>query len=174
MDPKAFWFAYLTNWALLFSMVYSALSFANTIFPIATNAATTTSSASSSVDDSNDVQSSESRVLSARTAMTSSFFTAAGVTQMAVTLLYWILVHPTGLFDSVLLEYRIVLHGGVCFLVLVDGLVVNRIPVRLCHWLGICFFPSFIIWTVLQSPLGFDLDNPYKEDLDIDDDKIYP
>jgi hypothetical protein len=172
MDPKAFWFAYLTNWALLFSMVYSALSFANTIFPISTTGATKLSA--SSVDDSNDGKSSESSVLSTRAAVTSSFFTVAGDTQMAVTLLYWILVHSTGLFDVIILEYRILLHGGVCFLVLVDGLVVNRIPVPLYHWPGICFFPSFIIWTVLQSPLCFDLDNSYAEDLEFDDDKIYP
>jgi len=61
-------------------------------------------------------------------------------------------------------------------LILVDGLLVNRIPVRLRHWFELCLptFALFIIWSVLQSPLGFDLDNPYIEELGIDDDKIYP
>merc|ERR1712232_555222 len=53
-----------------------------------------------------------------------------------------------------------------------DGLVVNRIPVRLRHWteLSLPFYLAYSMWTVLQSPLVFDVNNPDHED----DDKIYP
>jgi hypothetical protein len=69
-----------------------------------------------------------------------------------------------------------IFHGGFCILVLVDGLMVNRIPIRLRHWFELCLllFVVYIIWSVIQSPLALDIDNPYMEDRGYDDDKIYP
>lgn len=164
--PRAIWFWYLTNWALFIAMIYSGLSLANTIFPVST----------SSSSDSNDPKNTtETVVISTRTKITWAIFTLAAVAQTMVTVLYWALLHPPGL-PFLFLVSMIMLHGGVCVLILVDGLLVNRIPIRLRHWFEVVLplFLAWIIWSVLQSPLGFDLNNTYMEAFGADDDKIYP
>jgi len=164
--PNAIWFAYLTNLSLLMAMIYSGLSLVNTIFPVATDS-------SSVSDDSKDT--SEEGVVSTRTRITWAFFTLAGFLQTLITVLYWALLHPPearGLF----LYSMIILHGGVAALILVDGLLVNRIPIRMRHWLEIClpFTFMYALWSLLQSPLALDLENPYMDAFGADDDKIYP
>lgn len=164
--PNAIWFAYLTNWALFIAMIYSGLSLVNSIFPIATTS-------SSDSDDSKNT--SETAVISTRTTITWAFFTLAAFLQTMVTVLYWALLHPPGLKGLFLLS-MVILHGGVWVLILVDGFLVNRIPIRMRHWLEIClpFTLLYTLWSVLQSPLGFDLENPYMDAFGVDDDKIYP
>merc|ERR1712232_685501 len=68
--------------------------------------------------------------------------------------------------------------GTILVLVWLDGLAVNRIPVRLRHWteFSLPFYLAYTVWTVLQSPLVFDVDNPDNDgggDGGDDDDKIY-
>jgi len=147
-ETEWFYFAKMTNWALLFSIVYSVLSLANTIFPVS----------ASTVPPG---------IVSTRTSITWIFFTLSAVLQFTVTAMYWYLV-----YDGDVLRFSSVsAHGVIFVLIWVDGLAVNRIPVRLRHWFEICFptFFAYVVWTVLQSPLVFDVDNPGE-----DDDKIYP
>ena len=217
-----FWFGYLTNWALVFSMVYSALSLANTIYPISTNIPSSNSKDKNKIRDDyeedstesievrdeqlldnvdaiNDTESrspivnndeelqirkvtdvskniSENGIVSTRTLITWAFFTVASLLQMLVSAPYWITVYFAGKPAHTSSEIGIIInHGVLCVLILMDGFLVNRIPIRLHHWLEL-FLPvilSYVIWMVLQSPLGFDIDNPYAEELGVDDDKIY-
>ena len=164
--PRAIWFGYLTNWALVLATIYSGLSLANTIFPIPTNP-------SSDSDDPKNTT--ETDVLSTRIKITWVLFTLAAVAQKMVTVLYWALLHPPGL-PPIFLISMIVLYGGVCVLILVDGLLVNRIPIRMRHWLELYLplFLSWIIWLLVQSPLGLYLNNAYMDAIGFDVDKIYP
>jgi len=157
VDPNAFWLAYLTNWALLFTMVYSTLSLFNTIIPV--SAARPASSSSIDDDGANDV-------VSIRIRFTWAFFTLSAVLQMVVTIMFWLLVYESGTPAP----SSILRHGVVYVLVWFDGLVVNRIPVRLRHWVEIVLpvILAYVVWTVLQSPVVFEVENPYKED-----DQIY-
>jgi hypothetical protein len=167
--PNAIWFAYLTNWALFIAMIYSGFSLVNSIFPVATT------SSSDSNDDGNKNTGEATPILSIRTKITWTLFTLAAVAQSMVTVLYWALLHPPGL-PALFLTSMIILHGGVCVLILIDGLMVNRIPIRFRHWLEFCLplFASWVIWSIIQSPIGLDLNNAYMDLVGLDDDKIYP
>jgi len=203
-DPQMFWFAFLTHWSLLFSIVYSTLSLVNTIIPVAIARSASSSSTNDDDDDddndnnnnnndgddddddddgdgdgdgtnennidrANDSENNNNNtcndIVSIRTSITWAFFTLAAVSQMVVTCMYWLLV-----YDGEASNESILKHGVVFVLVWLDGLVVNKIPVRLRHWFEICFpvLLAYAIWTVLQSPLVFEVGNPY-----YDDDQIY-
>ena len=186
-NPQAFWFAFLTHWALLFSIVYSTLSLVNTIIPVAIARPASSSSTNdddnnndgddddgdgtneNNIDRANDTENNDANtcndIVSIRTSITWAFFTLAAVSQMVVTCMYWLLVYEDEASNESILK-----HGVVFVLVWLDGLVVNKIPVRLRHWMEICFpvFLAYAIWTVLQSPLVFEVDNPYEGD-----DQIY-
>ena len=174
-DGIVFWLAYMTNWGLLFAMIYSTLSLVNTIIPVA--AARPASSSSTDVDGAhnndgaNDIDGANESipkhdVVSIRTMFTWAFFTLSAVFQMVVTITYWLPVYEGATLSTI----NVLRHGVVFVLVWFDGLVVNRIPVRLRHWVEIVLpvFLAYAIWTVLQSPVVFEVKNPYE-----DDDLIY-
>lgn len=142
-DPRwnGFYFSYLTHISLVACIVYSLLSLANTIFPLPNADA--------------------DGVVSRRTAFTWIMFNYVGNTQLTVSVLYWGLVYDGG-FPNIGAIFG---HGVVLVPVWLDGLLVNRIPVRLRHWFEISL-PTYIlysIWTVLQSELVFGVENPYDE-----------
>lgn len=153
-DPEWFFFAYLTNWAMIFSIVYSTFSFLNTLIPV--------SPALRGNDDSK-----KNGVVSTRVLFTWGIFIQSAVLQMTVTVMYWFLVYEGGTPKI----YTVLAHGILLVLIWIDGLVVNRIPVRLRHWLEICL-PTYLIytvWTVLASSVVFGIENPDDEE----DDNIY-
>jgi len=170
---------YLTIWSYLFATVYSLLSLANTISPISTVPLAEPSSVQESTGSASvqivistkaDVQSSsnyDEYKVSKRTLITWLFFTLAAIAQITVTVLFWGLVYTSGTPSL----FSVLAHGVIFVLVWVDGLVINRIPVRLRHWLELCLpmFVAYVIWTILQSPLVFEIDNPF-----VNDDRIYP
>ena len=84
---------------------------------------------------------------------------------------YWLPVYDVLHDGGTTGTTNVLRHEVIFVLVWMDGLVVNRIPVRLRHWVEICLpaFLAYLIWTILQSPLVFEMENPYEED----DDQIY-
>jgi hypothetical protein len=152
-DLRAFYFAYLTHWTLVFSTIYFVMSLLNSILPISAPPPGQT-------------------IVSRRAKLTWAFFEIAANLGVVVTVSFWLL-----LFDGEM-EVRSVLgHGVVALLVVVDGLVLNTIPIRLRHWFEIVLPVTFayILWTVLQSGLVFDIGNPdnMDEDVETNDDLIY-
>lgn len=99
-------------------------------------------------------------------------FSVAAHSQFIVTVLYWILVFDYNESPSFLLDF--VPHGGILLLVWIDGLVINRIPVRWMHWWGtvLPFEMLWVAWSILQSVV-FDIGNPNENDGDGNDDAIY-
>jgi len=89
-----------------------------------------------------------------------------------ILLLYWFLE-----FNPIFgppTYIRVMTHGGVFLFTLLDGMIINRIPIRLKQFIwywSYCFV--YLVWNVIHgySPLG----NPEKSDgdPDSDDDAIY-
>lgn len=155
--PKGFYFAYLTHWSLVMATVYSVLSFVNTISPV--EAVPIEKSAIEKIG-----------LVSRRVSTTWAMFTIAAISEMVVSVLYWFLVYD-GDGHHWYHYHNLLVHGIICGALWVDGLLVNRIPVRLRHWFELCLpiYVLYVLWSVLQSPVVFGMVNPYKEN----DDMIY-
>jgi hypothetical protein len=68
-------------------------------------------------------------------------FSVAALHEMAIIAIYWFLEFDPARTQ---LDYFVLMtHGGVAILVLIDGLVVSRIPVRLKHF-GVAFLMAVI------------------------------
>lgn len=124
--------AYFTVWGLVCSALYFITSWVNSCIPLRQN------------DD-------DITKASWRTKWTWGVFEVAAHTELMVTLLYWTLVH-----DSRDMPFwdagNLLAHGGVMVLVLISGLVVNRVPVRLLHFV----FPFavdfiYLLWTFVHD-----------------------
>lgn len=144
-----FWFAYLTDWSLLFATLYVSLSFCLSlgIYP--------------------PYMSYPTWIL----------FSLASSTQLFVSMSFWILEYDYS--STVPIEPRdVTLHGFVMILIWTEGFLVNRVPVRLKHFLFVVIFiVLYSIWSVLQNtvcqchPVHDDNDETTDDD---DDDAIYP
>lgn len=97
--------------------------------------------------------------------MTWTMFSIAIVHEILVMFLFWFLEYDS---DYDLDYYTIMTHGGVALCVVLDGLIVNRTPVRIKHWIP-TFAMSLLytIWNVIHSYVVED--NPWIDD----DDQIY-
>jgi hypothetical protein len=100
------------------------------------------------------------------------FFVIASHAQMMVTIFYWYSEWSPG--DPVEFS-NISSHGVVMILTWLDGIVVNRIPIRFMHFWGLVvpYDLSYIMWTVLHALAN--IGNPNKSDNDpnTNDDAIY-
>jgi hypothetical protein len=97
--------------------------------------------------------------------LTWTMFSITIVHQILVMFLFWFLEYDS---DYDLDYYTIMTHGGVALCVVLDGLIVNRTPVRIKHWFP-TFAMSFLytIWNVIHSYVIEE--NPWIDD----DDQIY-
>lgn len=152
---RPFYLAYVTHWALIASMAYSVLSLVNTLRPV-TQPLTPTPPTPT-----------------LRVKSTWVLGTVALHSQFMVTVMYWTLLYEGGPVEPV----TVFTHGLVAVVVWIDGLVVNRLPIRLRHWLEWLtpFYTLYLIWTILQSSVGFAIGNPDNTDGDpeTNDDAIY-
>jgi len=77
-------------------------------------------------------------------------------------------------YESIPLYRQVMSHGITFIFVIIDGLILNRAPIRLKQLLMVIFVPIFyIIWTIIHS--FTDIGNPWRtdEDPDTDDDALY-
>jgi hypothetical protein len=150
-DPRFFWFAYLTNWNVTISTLYLLCSFGNSIFPVAQPAAGKT-------------------VVGARVKLTWALFTLAANIGLVVTIAFWSLI-----FDGVMDIATVFPHGILTFAVLVDGFLLNTIPIRLRHYLELVFpfATAYMIWSYLHSVFGIGNPDQADEDSETNDDLIY-
>jgi hypothetical protein len=152
-DPRIFYFAYLTHWTLVFSTLYFVMSLFNSMLPISQPLSGHT-------------------IVSRRAKLTWVLLEIAANLGVVVTVTYWLM-----LFDGEMIVRAVLGHGVVAVLVVVDGLVLNTIPIRLRHWSEFVFpvALAYILWTLLHSGLVFGIGNPDNEDEDTEtnDDLIY-
>ena len=97
-------------------------------------------------------------------------FSIAMVHEIMITTLYWLLLYDP---DNDTLKYKdIVTHGGAAGMIFIDGLILNRTPIRLRHWYWTLFLSLlFVGWSLLQSYVVGR--NPYDNGDDRTDDAIY-
>jgi len=149
----SFFFAYWTNVSLVLTIFYLLFSFLNTTFP------------------GHIQQPMESVRGRARWAWI--LFVAGVHGQFMASLLWWLTVYDP--VETELKFYSVSAHGLVCFLALIDGLVLNRIPLRLFHWWGFIFPVQvlYLIWTIVHWQLNVGNPNEQDEDPTTNDDAIY-
>ena len=76
-----------------------------------------------------------------------------------VTLLFWLTEYTTSYSKPTF--SLVMFHGGAVVLALIDGFVINRIPICLKHYIFVLFFGIlYCIWTILQG-IAFEIDNPW-------------
>lgn len=154
-DERKYYLIYLTNWCHLFTVVYAWLSFLLSIVPLLTK----------TTGDNNN-----SPGIIVR--FTWGMYSVVSTIQMVVVLLYWLVEYQGG---SDRPSYsQIMKHGVFMVLVLLEGLILNSIPIRVKQ----IAFPTLVailycIWTLLHA--FFDIGNPLENDNDetTDDDAIY-
>ena len=152
--PWGFWFAYYTNLSVLPSLFYFVVSFLASI---------------QFARSQQQQQESQKKTLLVR--LMWILFPSAAATQFAATVLFWLLVFDYNDTPSYL---NLMKHGILFAVIMLDGLVVSRIPVRirsiaplLVYNLGYCVFS--IVHSVAR------MGNPWSHDNDptTDDDAIY-
>ena len=151
---KGFYFAYLTYWGAIFCCFYSILSLFNTVFASRTG------------------QPSPDGTVSCRIRTTWVLFALAAQTSFVTMILFWALQFDP---NDTIVYSTIVPHGVLFLFTVIDGMYVNRIPLRLMHWYGFLlpFDIAYIVWTLIQS--FFEIDNPdFDTDPITNDDAIYP
>jgi hypothetical protein len=174
-DDLYFWLSYFTNWSLIVAAVYQVLSLCNTLC--------------FSTDLSRRAFASPSvQRVTGRVQWTWIFFTMALHAQVLAACMFWIAwfqpshykhvamstTNATSSSSSTFMEdaaatasslgfyyLTIVPHSLTVIAVAVDGLVVNRIPLRLMHWWGwvLGFNLLYIAWTMIRSLVLMDNDS---------------
>lgn len=141
-----FYMAYLSSWSLVYCILYLIGSLLLTVFP--------------SCHDRD-----ENNFLLKFTWMS---FSLVAVHQLVVLLVYWITVYYPG-DPATFATYMC--HGGVAVLCIIDGLIINRTPVRISHMIvNIIMGVLYVTWSAIQNTVI--RNNPY-DDGDADDDALY-
>lgn len=136
-----FFMAYLSYWTLFYAVAYLTLSLATSVL----------------------VKSPTNALLT----MTWIAYTVAAVHGILIVLLYWITEYDPATYT--IRYFTILAHGASFAVVAIDGLFVNRVPVRLMHYFACLFFGLlFIAWSLAQGLVP--VDNPNK---DGDDESLY-
>ena len=139
-----FFLAYVSCWTLVWSVVYITLSLFVSIF---------------------------SNPPAWAINATWFMFSVAAVHGPVITYIFWTAEYAPSTYD---LKYSVIMmHGPTWALVLLDGFLVSKIPVRLMHY-WICFFFGilFLCWSLIQAFLP--VDNPYKDgDANGGDESLY-
>ena len=148
-STRYFYFAYLTHWGLLCAIIFMLLSFANTLMPYPEQ---------------------PGRGLSASVfvKLAWAFFPLAATIEAVVVALYWTLDNDP---NAVISYFGYMQHGGVFVLLLLEGLVVDRVPIRIHHMrYPLILSTAYGIWSAVHCLLT-DIGNP---NVDGGDDAIYP
>ncbi|CAB9510511.1 unknown protein [Seminavis robusta] len=153
-DTAAFFLAYLTHWGMIIASLYFLMSFINSIMP---------PKQPSNHSDSVSLWVKISWIM---------FEVAANLTFL-VTLMWWSFQYKPG--DTEVTFERVYMHGVVMVFVWVEGLVINRTPVRLKHLpLYMLIAGIYEAWLVIHQ-LATDIGDPTRSDNDptTDDDLLY-
>lgn len=156
------WMGYLSNWALVLSTLSLLCSWACTVWSH-TICKQPRHDIGHDANETN-VQISTSLTPSLFVKVTWILFTLASVTELLVTILFWALLRYNHFYLTVMV------HGIIGFLVLMDGLVVGRIPIRFKHSIFLLIeIILYLIWDLLHD-FFYMGDGPYRG---ANDDPLY-
>jgi hypothetical protein len=146
----SFWLAYLTHWTLVLTVAYSFMSFVASVVLACRPPQTNT--------------------LSTWLKVMWTLYAAMLPANVLVTILYWALEFDPSRFQPYL---GIMLHGGTMVLIIIDGCILSRIPLRIKQfWFYELSSFIYIIWTIIHSFSS--IGNPFNESRGEDDNSIYP
>jgi hypothetical protein len=164
----AFFFAFISNWGVILCCIYFTLSLVNFML------------ASSIKQEQNTER------ISWTIFATWITFVIGIHTTASIAFLFWFVIYDPVVaeteMDTIsnpnLLFFMVLSAHGVSFLLLaLDGLVLNRIPIRLMHWIGIIvpFDLLYVVWSIIHD-LGTNIGNPTIDDNDVSayNDALYP
>ena len=148
-ETRYFYFAYLTHWGLICSIIFMLLSTINTLMPYPE-------------------QPGRGMSASVLVKLAWAFFPLVATIETAIVLLYWTARRYSGNYIS---YDNFINHGGVFVIVLLEGLVVDRVPIRLYHVrYPMILALAYVIWSAVHGFLT-EIGNPVD---DGEDDAIYP
>ena len=151
-DTPSFYLAYWSHLTLLLNALYTILSCCNTYFPVP--------------------QPGSDHRLGWRLKLTWAIFVLVSHASVVVTIFYWIAVWSPG--EPVAFP-NLTTHGVTMVTCLVDGLLVNRIPLKIHHWICLIvpYDLTYLIWSLIHAAAGIGNPNEDIEDLDEADEAIY-
>ena len=142
----SFWLAFLTHWTLVLTVAYSLMSFVASVVLACRPPQTAT--------------------LTIWLKVMWALYAAMLPANVLVTILYWALE-----FDGTTNYPGVMVHGGTMVLIMIDGCILSRIPIRIKQfWFYELFCFLYIVWTIIHS---FTLGNPFREARGEDDNSIY-
>ena len=122
---KVLFFGYLTHWALTTAVIYMIVSLINSFFPIKTQP-----------------------YVRPNTWIRISWVLSelALHAEIVATVLYWGLEYDPSEYGGLTFA-RVMNHGGVTIIVALDMFLINRVPVRLKHWLYVFLYDLlYFVW----------------------------
>ena len=153
-DYAYFVLAYFTNWGVTFVCIYFIFNVLNTVCASRTLQPTTNAS------------------VGCRIRITWLMYAIGVHSTAGATLFYWVFLFDPSDPDWTFTNMSA--HGGLLLLMVIDGMFVNRIPLRWQHWYAVLLVDiAYVGWTLIHAYL--DVGNPYLEDNDpaTNDDAIY-
>ena len=140
--PQFMW-AYLSHWSLTFATIYLCLS---AVWIVVTPSET-----------------------SPLVLLTWAMYPLVSVAEIIVCVLYWTLDYEPSRQIKI---YTIAAHGFIMLLVLIDGILISRVPVRVRQLVfPFVYFSVYILWTGVHALL--DIGNKHRNEGVDDDDAIY-
>lgn len=153
-----FWFAYLSSWGLVFTVMYQLCSFMCAALLAYNNKRR-------HLEGMNQIGQMKG-CIGILLKITWSLFAVAFPAGLVIAVLFWVLV-----FKGRLAYTTFMLHGVAWIVMGVDGIIINRIPMRMKQFILYELFAIFyLIWSVLHSALN--VGNPWNDDEE-DDGTIY-
>jgi len=144
-DPhRGFWFAYLSNWGIFFTVLYAICSFVSAAL-LAYHR------------PSQQRRTELTGQIGVFLKITWTFFALAFPAELVITLLFWVLI-----FDGNMdLDYTMFIIHGVAWIVIgIDGCCFSRIPLRMKQLIFVeSFSVCYLVWSVLHSVLN--VGNPW-------------
>ena len=149
-----YFMAYLTQWTLLMTIIYFSCSLALSIMTL------------KSCSDNSDTSSGNSSSSFQRTLIKIGWglFPIVSSAGAAVVLIYWLVVYDyeNRGFPK---YYSIMSHGIIFLLALADGFILNKIPLRLKHYMIVLLYGlTYIAWSIVAAAAKIDNPNTPSED----------
>lgn len=136
-SPPVFWMAFLTNWQGLLNLAYLFCSMLLMVIP----------RLSQQVDGE---PNRKTQMIFVK--ITWFLYTASINLSLLASLLYWFLEYDP---EKALSYKDLMMHGVIFIFVFVDGMIINRIPIRLKQILWVEVVPiMYLLWTIIHLYSG--------------------
>ena len=150
------WLIFLTNWQSLLILGYLICSFVIMIPVVSAQVSIDV------VEDDPKNYTEEQQIAILMIRIMWFYYSLSLNVGLIASIMFWILVYD-GSLDNMYSE--VMKHGGLFMMVFIDGMIINRIPLRLKQVIWtVTMGVSYWIWLVIHQFSG--IGNPYRDDID--------